>query len=41
MAVKHGMDINISPQAEDTLKPGDILVVIGENEQINKVEERA
>lgn len=40
MAVKHGMEINISPDAVDTLKPGDILVVIGKNEQINKVEER-
>ena len=40
MAVKHGMEINISPDALDTLKPGDILVVIGKNEQINKVEER-
>lgn len=40
MALKHGMNINISPQAEDILKPGDILVVIGENEQINKVEDR-
>ena len=40
MAVKHGMQINISPEAEDVLKPGDILVVIGKNEQINKVEER-
>ena len=39
MAVKHGMQINISPEAEDVLKPGDILVVIGKNEQINKVEE--
>lgn len=40
MAVKHGMEINISPDATDTLKPGDIMVVIGKNEQINKVEER-
>ena len=40
MAVKHGMQINISPDADDVLKPGDILVVIGKNEQINKVEER-
>ena len=40
MAVKHGMQINISPEADDVLKPGDILVVIGKNEQINKVEER-
>lgn len=40
MAVKHGMEINISPVADDALKPGDILVVIGKNEQINKIEER-
>ena len=40
MAVKQGININISPEADDVLKPGDILVVIGKNEQINKVEER-
>ena len=32
MAVKHGMQINISPEADDVLKPGDILVVIGKND---------
>ncbi|WP_313567303.1 TrkA family potassium uptake protein [Acetoanaerobium noterae] len=40
MAVKQGININISPEADDVLKAGDILVVIGKNEQINKVEER-
>ncbi len=40
MTVKQGININISPEADDVLKAGDILVVIGKNEQINKVEER-
>lgn len=40
MAVKHGYEINIAPVAEDVMKPGDILVVIGRNEDINKVEQR-
>lgn len=40
MAVKHGYEINIAPMAEDVMKPGDILVVIGRNEDINKVEQR-
>jgi len=40
MAVKHGYEINIAPAAEDVMKPGDILVVIGRNEDINKVEQR-
>ena len=40
MAVKQGININISPEADDVLKADDILVVIGKNEQINKVEER-
>ena len=40
MPVKQGININISPEADDVLKAGDILVVIGKNEQINKVEER-
>ena len=35
MAVKQGININISPEADDVLKAGDILVVIGKNEQIN------
>lgn len=40
MAVKQGANINISPVAEDRLKMGDILVVIGENDELNKIEQR-
>lgn len=40
MAVKQGSNINISPVAEDRLKMGDILVVIGENDELNKIEQR-
>ena len=34
MAIKHGEDINISPGGDDMIDRGDILVVIGENEDI-------
>ncbi len=39
MAVKNGKHISLSPEADSVLKEGDILVVIGRNEQISKVEE--
>lgn len=39
MAIKCGDDINISPYAEDVIKHGDILIVIGSTENINKLGE--
>ncbi|WP_034681318.1 potassium channel family protein [Caldalkalibacillus mannanilyticus] len=40
MAIKsEGEDINISPMAQDEIKEGDILVVIGSNKDINDFEE--
>lgn len=38
MAIKHGKDINISPYAEDIIKEGDVLIVIGNNEDLRKLE---
>ncbi|SHJ61258.1 potassium channel family protein [Tepidibacter formicigenes] len=37
MAIKRGTNINISPSANEKLKMGDILVVIGENTKINQI----
>lgn len=38
MAIKRGTDINISPSAEDFIKPGDVLVVIGGTEELKVIE---
>lgn len=39
MAIKCGDDINISPYADDVIKRGDILIVIGSTENINRLGE--
>lgn len=38
MAIKTGQRINISPRAEDQIHTGDILLIIGSNEQILDLE---
>ncbi|KRQ87343.1 Ktr system potassium uptake protein A [Caloramator mitchellensis] len=38
MAIKRSNDINISPKADDVIRPGDILVVISETDNIRKFE---
>jgi trk system potassium uptake protein TrkA len=38
MAVKANGKMNISPNADDTIKPGDVLVVVGENKQLRQLE---
>lgn len=38
MAIKRGSNINVSPQADDMIKPGDVLVVIGGTEQLTFIE---
>lgn len=38
MAIKHDSQINISPTATDCIKDGDILVVIGRNKDLEKLE---
>jgi trk system potassium uptake protein TrkA len=39
MAVKTGDELNISPRAEDVIKRGDLLVIIGSNKDISRFEE--
>lgn len=38
MALKSENDVNVSPQAEDLIIPGDILVAIGSTEDLNNLE---
>lgn len=38
MAIKLGNDINISPSADDVIAEGDVLVVIGGTEELDKLE---
>jgi len=40
MAIKSGDNINIAPNAQDTIQAGDILVVIGHNSDIKRLEEK-
>jgi len=40
MAIKTGEDVNISPYAEDIIKRGDTLIVIGDNVSLKKLEEK-
>jgi len=39
MAIKHGNEINVSPMAMDRIESGDVLVVIGQNKCLKKLEE--
>lgn len=39
MAIKSGNQINVAPRADDVIKEGDVLVIIGHNKDINKLEE--
>ncbi|GGE17787.1 potassium transporter Trk [Marinithermofilum abyssi] len=41
MAIKSGDRINIAPMANDVIHEGDILVVIGHNDDLKKLEEKA
>ncbi|PTM58148.1 potassium channel family protein [Desmospora activa] len=41
MAIKSGRRINIAPLADDVIHKGDILVVIGHNNDLKKLEEKA
>ncbi|MGO5065462.1 TrkA family potassium uptake protein [Clostridium sporogenes] len=38
VALKRGQEINVSPAAEDTIESGDIIVAIGSEEDLTKVE---
>ncbi len=37
MAIKNNLKINISPKADDIIKPNDYIVIIGSNEDINRM----
>ncbi|HEU4965476.1 MAG TPA: TrkA family potassium uptake protein [Bacilli bacterium] len=39
MAIKHGKDINIAPIATDLIHEGDVLVVVGKNEDLEALDE--
>lgn len=39
MAIKSGDDLNISPYAEDVIRRGDTLIVIGDNASLKKLEQ--
>ena len=38
MAIKHGTDIDIAVYANTEIKEGDVLVVIGHNDDLKKIE---
>ena len=40
IAIKNDKEINISPKAEDAIQTGDVLLVIGSNEEILHMEEK-
>ena len=40
LAIKHGKKVSISPSAEDTLYEGDMIVVMGNNNDIKRFEEK-
>ncbi len=37
IAIKHGEDINVNPSADDRLMEGDVIIVIGSDEDMNKI----
>ncbi|WP_338368261.1 cation:proton antiporter regulatory subunit, partial [Enterococcus faecium] len=41
VAIKRGNDILVSPQADELIRPGDILIVIGADSDINRFERKA
>ncbi len=40
MAIKRGEDVIVSPKAKDSIFEGDVLFVVGENKDIEKLEKR-
>jgi trk system potassium uptake protein len=40
IAIKHGETIKVSPNAQEKIEDGDILVVVGSNEDLKRVQER-
>jgi len=40
VAIKRGEDVLISPKGEDVINEGDVLVTIGKNDYIKKLEDK-
>lgn len=40
MAIKHGEAINVAPQADVVIHRGDVMVVVGSNEDLHRVQEK-
>jgi len=40
MAIKHGEDINVAPSANTVIHRGDVLVVVGSNDDLQRVQEK-
>ncbi|MDI3280943.1 MAG: TrkA C-terminal domain-containing protein [Bacillota bacterium] len=40
MAIKRGEEIKVSPGAEDMIMEGDVLVAMGEDRQLEKLQNR-
>ena len=40
VAIKRGNEINVSPQANDAINTGDILIVIGADTDISRFEKK-
>jgi len=41
LALKHGKSVKVSPRADDSIKEGDVLVIIGETEALRRLERLA
>jgi len=39
LAVRRGSDLNITPRADEPLTADDILVIVGKNDQLTKLEQ--
>lgn len=40
LAIKHGESVKVSPKAEEIIHRGDVLVVVGSNEDLQKVQDK-
>ena len=40
IAIKTGDKINITPYADDVIKEGDVVVLLGHNDNLRKIEQR-
>lgn len=40
MAIKTGEKINVTPYANDVIKPGDVVILLGHNDNLRKIEQK-